>query len=237
MKILTFIIKLFFWILGIFIALLGITAIFSDSLIAGLFLLLAGLSCLPVLNKFLLKKLDKTKAASLQLIFFSLLLIAFILSLPSQTTSEKNTNKPAPQISENNAENTNTAEYKKYSDFVKKEEQREKQKSEKEKQIKIESQKMIKQYKQELKASLDKVVAEYDIQEYEYTYYVNDSTWIYSNYKEKESFFNMCAQYGGLYMNDKGKTLEYLLARTKIKSYNNGEVLGEYGIFNGYKFK
>jgi predicted membrane protein len=208
---------IFIWILSILFLLISILLIFNKIFSIGLFILLAGIVISPYLNKFLNKKLENKVNNKLipAIQFFSctLLLLFSVLSITSdqimESSDNSKINKPAETI-------------------------KTKKEAEKEKIVK----KMTAEIKVELKKTLDKIVKDYDISEYEYSYYVNNSTWVYSNYKDKEKFFNLCAQYGNLiYPVKESKDFELLLARTKIKSYNNGEVLGEYSVWGGYKFK
>ena len=104
------------------------------------------------------------------------------------------------------------------------------------KEARILTLKFINIRKKELKTTLDKIVQDYDLSEYNYSFYILPITWMSSSYKEKEAFLNICAEYGSLSFGGKEKG-ELALAKTKIKNYSNGEVLGEYSIWSGFKFK
>lgn len=120
--------------------------------------------------------------------------------------------------------------------FIKAEESKKKEKIKKEQQLKALKTREEAKIKKELKQSLDKIVKEYDIQSYEYSFYVNDIDWLESTFSDKKAFFELCTQYGILYTKSKDR-YEVEMTKTQIKSNYNGEILGEYSLLHGYKFK
>ena len=124
-----------------------------------------------------------------------------------------------------------------YKNIVKQEEERkaeaEKIKNELEKLINEEQEKAMK----ELEVNIKKVFANYDIKEYSFTYYIHPLIWYNTDLKQKENIMKNCAIYGKLKSGQKNTELDVSLAQTKIKSSTNGEILGEYNIFSGFKFK
>lgn len=124
-----------------------------------------------------------------------------------------------------------------YKNIVKQEEERkaeaEKIKNELEKLIIEEQEKAMK----ELEVNIKKAFVDYDIKEYSFTYYINPLVWYSTDLKQKENIMKNCAIYGKLKSGQKNKELDVALAQTKIKSSTNGEVLGEYSILSGFKFK
>jgi hypothetical protein len=94
--------------------------------------------------------------------------------------------------------------------------------------------------KNELKTGLDIVILKYEVSEYRYDYYIDPNEWYRSNVDDKEALFKLCAEYGSLFDIEKvdpEKDFSLELLKTKIKNYSNGEVLGKYSLFGGYKFK
>lgn len=125
----------------------------------------------------------------------------------------------------------------KYNELVK---QREKKKQEIER-AKQEAQKIVKaeleKNRKQFKANIEKVFDYYDIEDYSFTYYINPLAWYSIDVKQKENLMQSCAIFGKLESNQPDMQNETALAITKIKSTSNGETLGEYGVWSGFKFK
>lgn len=137
-------------------------------------------------------------------------------------------------VKENAIVYANTQEYK---DIVKAEEQRKKE-IEKAKQ---EIQKLLNEeqenLKKELKIIVEKAFDDYDLEDYSFIYYANPIAWYSTTVKEKENIMQNCAVFGKIETKQDDMKPETALAITKIKSSSNGEVLGEYSIWSGFKFK
>lgn len=87
-----------------------------------------------------------------------------------------------------------------------------------------------------LEKTISQIAYKIDIQEYGYDYYVSPLTWLNSTYDDKIAFFNICAEYGK-YKTNQSQENEIALGRVKIKNSLNGQTIGEYSIWNGYKFQ
>jgi len=94
-----------------------------------------------------------------------------------------------------------------------------------------------KEFNKQFKANIEKVFDYYDIEDYSFTYYINPLAWYSIDVKQKENLMQSCAIFGKLESNQPDMQNETALAITKIKSTSNGETLGEYGVWSGFKFK
>lgn len=119
--------------------------------------------------------------------------------------------------------------------------EQEKEKSAQEEKLKQEVKEMLlaeqEKIAKDLETKIQKAFVDIDLKDYEFSYYINPLVWYNTNVKEKENVMRNCAIYGKYKTNQKDKELEMALARTKIKSSSNGEVLGEYSLWSGFKFK
>ncbi len=105
------------------------------------------------------------------------------------------------------------------------------------KQIEKELQKYQKAREKQLRKIVLHTFNSYDVKDYAFDYYVLPIAWYNSTIDQKQAVMQGCAEYGQLSTNQESLDNDLALARTKIKSATNGETLGEYSVWSGFKFK
>jgi hypothetical protein len=69
------------WVLGILFLIVSLLAILNSSIVAGLFLLIASLTLIPISRNFVLSKINKKMSPMIRATFVSVLFVGFVVSL------------------------------------------------------------------------------------------------------------------------------------------------------------